>query len=199
MEIRKAEFISSHADVSKCPPATKPEFAFIGRSNVGKSSLINMLAGRSHLAKTSGTPGKTQTINHYLINDQWYLVDLPGYGFASVSRDKRSSFGKMIERYVLTRENLYCLFVLIDCRHAPQSIDLDFIHWSGSHEVPLALIFTKTDKLGRSELENKINVYSAELLKTWEELPPFFRASAPKKKGRAEVLTFIESALKVHP
>lgn len=197
MDIRKAEFVSSHADVKKCPAPDKPEFAFIGRSNVGKSALINMLSGRKHLAKTSGTPGKTQTINHFVINDQWYLVDLPGYGFASVSRDKRAGFGKMIEQYVITRENLHCLFILIDSRHPPQKIDMDFIQWSGSHGVPIALVFTKSDKLSKNELQKNINVYQAGLLTTWEEIPPLFVTSATKRTGRAEVLTFIESALEV--
>ena len=197
MDIIKAEFVSSHADVKKSPAPDRPEFAFIGRSNVGKSSLINLLTGRKSLAKTSVHPGKTQTINHFLINDEWFLVDLPGYGFAAVSRDKRAGFGKMIEQYVLTRENLHCLFILIDSRHAPQKIDLDFIHWSGGHGVALGLIFTKSDKLRRHELDKNISTYKTELLKTWEALPPVFIASVPQKKGRAEVLTFIENALEV--
>lgn len=197
MDIVKAEFVSSHADVRKCPPPDKPEFAFIGRSNVGKSSLINLLTSRKSLAKISGTPGKTQTINHFLINDEWFLVDLPGYGFAAVSRGKRAGFGKMIEQYILTRENLYCLFILIDSRHSPQKIDLEFIHWSGGHGVPLALIFTKTDKLSKNELQKNISLYKNELLKTWEALPPTFITSVPQKNGRTEVLTFIESALEV--
>src|SRR5690606_31610731 len=153
MEIEKAEFVSSHADVGKCPPPDHPEFAFIGRSNVGKSSLINMLSGRKKLAKTSGTPGKTQTINHFMINDAWYLVDLPGYGYASVGREKRAGFGKIIESYVLRRENLYCLFILLDSRHAPQKNDLAFIEWAGTHRIPIALVFTKADKLGAGALK----------------------------------------------
>jgi GTP-binding protein len=195
MEIKTAEFVSSFADVKKCPAPDKPEFAFIGRSNVGKSSLINMLTNRRKLAKTSVTPGKTQTINHFIINDQWYLVDLPGYGFASVSRDMRAGFGKMIEQYVMQRENLHCLFVLIDARHAPQKIDQDFIQWSGSGGVPLALVFTKADKLRKNELQKNISVYQSFLLETWETLPPFFVTSATEKKGRSELLTFIGNAM----
>jgi GTP-binding protein len=196
MEITRAEFISSHADVKKCPPPDLPEYAFIGRSNVGKSSLINMLANKKKLAKTSGTPGKTQTINHFKVNDSWYLVDLPGYGYANVSRDKRYAFGKMIEQYILNRENLYCLFILIDSRLEPQKIDLDFIQWSGSKEIPICILFTKSDKPTKNQLNKNIAVYKATLLKTWEELPPMIITSATEKKGRAELLTFIGNALK---
>jgi GTP-binding protein len=195
MEITRAEFVSSHADVKKCPPPEKPEFAFIGRSNVGKSSLINMLVNRRSLAKTSVKPGKTQTINHFIINDAWYLVDLPGYGYASVSRDKRYEFGKMIEQYILHRETLNCLFVLLDSRHEPQKLDLDFIHWAGSKEIPIALIFTKTDKLKKNQLQKNIAEYKKVLLTTWQELPPVFVTSANEKMGRAEVLTFIGNTL----
>ena len=155
MKILTAEFISSYADITKCPAPDKPEFAFIGRSNVGKSSLINMLTNSRKLAKTSVTPGKTQTINHFLINSSWYLVDLPGYGYASVSKSTRAGFGKMIENYVLHRENLTCLFVLIDSRLPPQAIDLDFIEWAGSKNIPLAILFTKIDKLKQNELQKK--------------------------------------------
>lgn len=197
MEIEKAEFVSSHADVKKCPPPERPEFAFIGRSNVGKSSLINMLAGRKKLAKTSSTPGKTQTINHFVINDAWYLVDLPGYGYASTSKDKRAQFGKMIQDYITQRENLYCLFILVDSRHQPQRIDLDFIHWVGRNGIPVALVFTKSDKLGTNELKKNTALYERTLLKTWAELPPVFITSSEKKKGREEVLNFIGSALEV--
>ena len=195
MEILKSEFVSSFADVRKCPPPDKPEFAFIGRSNVGKSSLINMLTKRKKLAKTSVKPGKTQTINHFMINDAWYLVDLPGYGFASVSKEKRHGFGKIIEQYILQRENLHCLFVLIDARHEPQKIDLDFIQWSGTKEIPLCLVFTKTDKLGKNDLKKKITTYQTTLLSFWEELPPVIVTSATEKKGRTELLTFIGKAL----
>lgn len=195
MEITFAEFVSSHADVKKCPPPDKPEFAFIGRSNVGKSSLINMLTNKKKLAKTSTKPGKTQTINHFIINHAWYLVDLPGYGYASVSRDKRFEFGKMIEQYILNRENLHCLFILIDSRLEPQKIDLDFITWSGSKEIPICLLFTKADKLTKNQLNKNFAGYQAALLKTWQELPPMLITSATEKKGKTEVLTFIGNAL----
>lgn len=194
MNITSAVFISSYADVAKCPVPDKPEFAFIGRSNVGKSSLINMLTNSRHLAKTSGKPGKTQTINHFLINDAWYLVDLPGYGYASVSKSTRAGFGKMIEQYVLKRENLACLFVLLDSRHQPQSIDLDFIQWAGTNNVPIALAFTKCDKLSRGELAKNMAQYKKTLLKMWEELPPVFLTSAENRQGKDEILTFIADA-----
>ena len=173
MKITSSEFITSSADVIKCPTSQNPEFAFIGRSNVGKSSLINMLVNSRKLAKTSVTPGKTQTINHFLINEAWYLVDLPGYGYASVSKSTREGFGKMIEDYVLKREKLFCLFILIDSRHEPQAKDLAFIEWAGSKEVPLALVFTKIDKLKPREVEKNIKAYKDKLLTQWEELPPF--------------------------
>jgi GTP-binding protein len=195
MEIIKADFVSSHADVRKCPPPDKPEFAFIGRSNVGKSSLINMLTNRRKLAKISSTPGKTQTINHFVINDSWYLVDLPGYGYANVSRDKRFEFGKMIEQYIRNRENLQCLFVLVDVRHEPQKIDTDFIQWAGENEIPFGLVFTKADKLTNNELNRNLARYKAALSVVWEELPPLFVTSAETKKGRDEVLTFIQQTL----
>ncbi|HYG02922.1 MAG TPA: ribosome biogenesis GTP-binding protein YihA/YsxC [Chryseosolibacter sp.] len=195
MEIKHAEFISSHDKVEKAPQPDKPEFAFIGRSNVGKSSLINMLTGRKNLAKTSGTPGKTQTINHFLINQTWYLVDLPGYGYAKISRDKREGFGKMIEQYILKRENLYCLFILLDMRLEPQKIDLEFIQWCGSKEIPLCLAFTKADKLTRNQLNKNIAVYQSTLKQTWSELPAMIITSATEKTGRDEVLLFIENAL----
>jgi GTP-binding protein len=195
MEITQAEFVSSHADVKKCPPPDKQEFAFIGRSNVGKSSLINMLANKRKLAKTSVKPGKTQTINHFIMNDSWYLVDLPGYGYASVSRDKRYEFGKMIEQYILNRENLHCLFILLDSRLEPQKIDLDFIQWAGSKEIPICLLFTKSDKLTKNQLNKNFKGYQAALLKSWDELPPMFITSATEKKGKAELLTFIGNAL----
>ena len=194
MNITSAVFISSFANVEKCPVPDKPEFAFIGRSNVGKSSLINMLVNSRHLAKTSGKPGKTQTINHFLINDAWYLVDLPGYGYASVSKSTRAGFGKMIEQYVLKRENLACLFVLLDSRLPPQSIDLDFIQWVGQRGVPVALAFTKCDKLSRGELAKNMDQYRKTLLKMWEELPPVFLTSADNRQGKEEILTFIASA-----
>jgi GTP-binding protein len=196
MNITSAVFISSFANVEKCPAPDKAEFAFIGRSNVGKSSLINMLTNSRHLAKTSGKPGKTQTINHFLINERWYLVDLPGYGYASVSKSTRAGFGKMIEQYVLKRENLACLFVLIDSRLPPQAIDTDFIEWAGSKGVPLALAFTKCDKLSKSELSKNISHYKKTLLKAWEELPPIFLTSAENRQGKEELLNFIDDAAK---
>jgi GTP-binding protein len=195
MEITSAEFISSYADVKKCPAPDKAEFAFIGRSNVGKSSLINMLTNSRHLAKTSANPGKTQTINHFLINKRWYLVDLPGYGYANVSKSIREGFGKIIEGYVLKRENLSCLFILIDARLEPQKIDLSFIEWVGSKEIPIGLIFTKADKLSKSELAKNIARYKKTLLAQWEELPPLLITSASTTMGKAEVLDFIEEAI----
>jgi GTP-binding protein len=195
MEITSAEFISSYSDVSKCPAPEKPEFAFIGRSNVGKSSLINMLTNSKHLAKTSSTPGKTQTINHFLINKSWYLVDLPGYGYAKVNKTTREGFGKMIEDYVSKRENVACLFVLIDARLEPQKNDLSFIEWAGSKGIPLALVFTKADKLTRNELAKNLSHYQKVLLSEWEELPPIITTSAEKKTGKDELLEFISEAI----
>lgn len=196
MEITEATFISSHSDIAKCPPPNKPEFAFIGRSNVGKSSLINALVKRKGLAKTSVKPGKTQTINHFLINNAWYLVDLPGYGYASVSKTLKEGFGRMIEEYVLKRETLYCLFILIDSRLEPQKIDLSFIQWAGEKGIPLCLIFTKTDKLSRGQLQKNFALYQRTLKQTWDELPPLILTSAINKSGREEVLAFIEDALR---
>ena len=195
MEIKQAEFVSSVADVSKCPKADKPEFAFIGRSNVGKSSLLNMLTNRKNLAKTSNKPGKTQTIKHFIINETWYLVDLPGYGYAKVSREKREGFGKIIENYVLKRENLHCLFILLDARLEPQKIDLEFIQWSGEKEIPLCLVFTKADKLTKNLLNRNVSVYKAALLKMWEDLPAIIITSSTAKTGKEELLSFIEKAL----
>lgn len=193
MIITSAEFISSYADVKKCPSPDKSEFAFIGRSNVGKSSLINMLTGKKGLAKTSGNPGKTQTINHFLINNSWYLVDLPGYGYASVSKTLREGFGKIIDGYVLQRENLTCLFILLDARLEPQKIDLSFIEWAGTNGVPIGLIFTKSDKLSVNELKKNVSNYKKQLLTMWEELPPVFVSSAEKRTGKEELLEFIET------
>jgi GTP-binding protein len=191
MKIVKAEFVSSFADVKKCPEPDRPEFAFIGRSNVGKSSLINMLTTRKSLAKTSNTPGKTQTINHFNINDQWYLVDLPGYGYASVNKTTRAGFGKIIDSYVMKRKNLDCLFILLDSRLEPQKIDLSFMEWAGSAGVPIALVFTKTDKLSANELRKSMKRYEDVLLQTWTELPPSFITSATTNKGKEEVLKFV--------
>jgi GTP-binding protein len=196
MKIKTAEFISSYADVAKCPPPDKPEFAFIGRSNVGKSSLINMLTNSKKLAKTSVTPGKTQTINHFLINTSWYLVDLPGYGYASVSKSTRAGFGQMIENYVLKRESLSCLFILIDARLPPQANDLDFIQWVGGKNIPLALLFTKIDKLKLNELQKNLKEYEKKLLTQWEELPTIVLTSSVKKNGKEEILEIIEEAIK---
>jgi GTP-binding protein len=195
MVIKSAEFVISNTDYLKCPEANRPEFAFIGRSNVGKSSLINMLMQRKQLAKVSSTPGKTQTINHFLINEQWYLVDLPGYGYAKLSKEDRWNFGKMIESYLQNRENLFCTFILIDSRLQAQKIDLDFINWMGKMNLPLALVLTKTDKLKQSELGKSKNAIEVALLKTWEELPPIFITSAEKKSGRDRVLGFINEAI----
>ena len=168
-----------------------PEFAFIGRSNVGKSSLLNMITQRKSLAKTSSTPGKTQTINHFLINASWYLVDLPGYGYASVSKTQKAGWSQMIESYLLHRENLYCTFVLIDARLEPQKIDIEFINWLGSKNIPMALVLTKTDKISQAELAKSKKNIESRLLKDWEELPVMFITSSEKKRGREELLTFI--------
>jgi len=195
MEIRQAEFISSITQVAKAPEKKLPEFAFIGRSNVGKSSLINMLMARKGLAKVSNKPGKTQTINHFMVNQSWYLVDLPGYGFASVSKNIRHGFGKIIDNYVLKSENLFFLFVLVDIRHEPQKIDLSFLEWAGSNEVPLGIVFTKSDKLSSSSIVQHVKKYELELSKRWEEIPPVFITSSTSKKGRNELLAFIGDSL----
>jgi GTP-binding protein len=195
MEITQAEFVSSHADVKKAPPPDKPEFAFIGRSNVGKSSLINMLTNKKKLAKISATPGKTQTINHFIINEEWFLVDLPGYGYAKTSRDKRYAFGQMIEQYILQRENLNCLFILIDSRLEPQKNDLAFIQWCGEKEIPIALVFTKSDKLTKNQLNQNFAHYKKTLLKMWDELPPVFITSSTERRGQDELLSFIDQTL----
>ena len=195
MKITEAEFISSYAEVSKCPAPDKPEFAFIGRSSVGKSALINMLTNTKKLAKTSVTPGKTQTINHFLINSSWYLVDLPGYGYASLSKSTRAGFGKMIENYVLNRVNLTCLFILVDARLPPQAIDLDFIEWAGSKNIPLAILVTKIDKLRRNDLQKNIKHYQKTLLTRWEELPTMILTSSENKDGKDEVLSLIEELI----
>jgi GTP-binding protein len=196
MDILQAEFVISNTEVSKCPQTNKPEFAFIGRSNVGKSSLINMLTNRKDLAKTSSTPGKTQTINHFIINKAWYLVDLPGYGYAQVSKTNRESWGSMIDEYFKLRDNLYCTFILIDSRLEPQASDVNFINRLGQMGIPLALVFTKVDKMKQNELAKTRNHFEKELLKTWAELPPIFVTSAERKTGRNPMLNFIETALK---
>lgn len=196
MKIESAEFVMSSTDWRKCPLSQNPEFAFIGRSNVGKSSLINLLVERKNLAKTSSTPGKTQTINHFIVNGEWNLVDLPGYGYAAASRSSRYAWGKMIEQYLINRENLYCTFVLLDARLTPQKIDFEFITWIGEQQLPMAIILTKSDKLKQQDLTRSRKTIEAKLLEQWEELPPLFVTSAEKKTGRKEVLEFISTALK---
>ncbi|HYG15516.1 MAG TPA: ribosome biogenesis GTP-binding protein YihA/YsxC [Bacteroidia bacterium] len=190
MEIESVRFTGSYTLMDKLPKDGKPEVAFIGRSNVGKSSLINMLTGRK-IAKTSSTPGKTQTINHFLIDDAWYLVDLPGYGYAKVSKDQRAKWETMINTYLLKREELYCVFVLIDSRVPPQKSDLDFITMLGENGLPVGLIFTKTDKLKSTELQNNTKTFFDEMIKNWEELPPYFITSAEKKTGKEDVLAYL--------
>lgn len=191
--IKKAEFVMSNTDVTKCPSPDKPEYAFIGRSNVGKSSLINMLTGQKSLAKVSSTPGKTQVINHFIIDESWYLVDLPGYGYARRSASLKAGFEQMISGYITRRENLYCLFVLIDIRHSPQKIDVEFINWLGEKQVPFAIVFTKADKLGKNALKDKVDAYSAELLNHWEQLPSLFVSSSVDGSGRDEIISFIRN------
>lgn len=187
------KYIISNADVKKCPITDVPEYAFIGRSNVGKSSLINMLGRNKNLAKTSQKPGKTLLINHFSVNNgEWYLVDLPGYGYASRGKDQRDQFGKIIREYILNREQLTCLFVLIDIRHEPQKIDIEFLRWLGENCVPFAIVFTKADKIGINAGEKKVEEYKKYLLNDWEELPPIFITSSEKSKGRDELLDFID-------
>ena len=194
--IHSASFVISSPDVMQCPKTTIPEYAFIGRSNVGKSSLINMLTHNPKLAKTSQKPGKTLLINHFLINagtDQhWHLVDLPGYGFAQAGKKQRAKLKMMIERYCLLREALVSLFVLVDCRHEPQQIDIEFMEWLGENEIPFAIVFTKADKLSKSKLTINVDTYKQKLLETWAELPPIFVTSAEKGLGEAEVIAYIE-------
>lgn len=193
MIIKSATFVISNTDVNKCPQSSIPEYAFIGRSNVGKSSLINMLTAHKSLAMTSQKPGKTQLINHFLINESWHLVDLPGYGYARVGKDNRERLGQIIESYILRREQMTCLFILLDCRHEPQRIDLEFIEWAGEHGVPFALVFTKADKLSKGKLASNIETYKNRLLESWEELPPLFITSSDTRQGREELLDYIES------
>ena len=192
MKIKSADFVISNTDIDKCPKELIPEYAFIGRSNVGKSSLINMLTGRKSLAKTSGKPGKTQLINHFKINDNWFLVDLPGYGYAKVSKKDRSIFAKFIYEYLEKRQNLICTFVLVDSRHEPQKIDMLFMEWLGKNQIPFVIVFTKMDKLSSSQLNKNMTKYKSEMLKTWEEIPQTFRSSAESGLGKAEILKFIE-------
>ena len=192
MQIKSAEFIKSSKRWQDCPEPTLPEYAFIGRSNVGKSSLINAMLNRKDLAKTSQTPGKTQLINHFLINETWYLTDLPGYGYARVSKVQRKDFEKLITNYILERKNLVNLFVLIDIRHTPQKIDLEFMEWCGENGVPFSIAFTKEDKVKPNIAIKNRQEYQQKLLETWEECPKMYTTSAEKKTGRDEILTFIE-------
>ncbi len=192
MEIKSATFVMSNTDVRKCPPGNRPEYAFIGRSNVGKSSLINMLTRQKGLALTSQKPGKTVLINHFFINNDWYLVDLPGYGYAQRGKEGRENIRRIIEGYILGREQLTNLFVLIDCRHEPQKIDLAFIEWLGENGIPFSLVFTKTDKISKGRLQENVRIYKEKLLETWEELPPFFYTSSEKQEGRGDLLDYIE-------
>ncbi len=192
MKIKSAEFLISNTDYKSCPQDGKPEYAFIGRSNVGKSSLINMLTNRKGLALTSSTPGKTMLINHFLINDEWYLVDLPGYGYARRGKEGRETLRVIIEDYVLERIEMTALFVLVDSRHTPQAIDLEFMEWLGENAIPFSIVFTKGDKQSASKLALNVSKYKEEMLKSWEELPPMFVTSAETGRGREEVLEYIE-------
>ena len=192
MVIKTAEFVISNTDFRKCPDTGLPEYAFIGRSNVGKSSLINMLTGRSSLAKTSQTPGKTMLINHFIINKSWYIVDLPGYGYAQRGKKAQEQLREIIESYILGRAEMTNLFLLIDSRHAPQKIDLEFMEWLGENEVPFSIVFTKLDKLGVNAGKLKIEEYKKVLLERWEELPPIFATSSEDGRGRDEILDYIE-------
>ena len=193
MEIKKAIFISSNIDVEKCPQTDKPEYAFIGRSNVGKSSLINMLAGHKNLALTSSSPGKTTLINHFLVNDKWYLVDLPGYGYAKRNKTQQGKFQKIINDYILKREQMLNLFLLIDSRLEPQPIDIKFMEFLGENNVPFAIVFTKADKLGSEKTRNNIKSYLETIKEQWEEIPPYFITSSEKKIGKEEILKYISS------
>ena len=193
MKIKTADFVISNTDVSKCPKEQLPEYAFIGRSNVGKSSLINMITGKSKLAKTSGKPGKTQLINHFKVNENWFLVDLPGYGYAKVSKSKKQTFQGFIKDYLLLRQQLICTFVLIDSRLEPQKIDLEFMEFLGENSIPFYIIFTKADKLKLSELNRNIQVYGKVMTKSsWESMPPHFVTSATNATGKEDVLNFID-------
>lgn len=197
MIVNNARFVISNTEVDKCPADLRHEFAFIGRSNVGKSSLINMLTGQKGLAMTSSTPGKTLLINHFLVNDEWYLVDLPGYGFARRSKDGRKEITRIIKSYILNRVQMTCLFLLIDGRHKPQKNDLEFMEWLGENGVPFCIVFTKLDKLSASAAKAATAAYCAELLERWEELPPIFRTSSVDRRGRNEILSYIEELCKL--
>jgi GTP-binding protein len=192
MKINQAEFITSSTKIDQCPSPDKPEYAFIGRSNVGKSSLINMLTSRRKLVKVSGSPGKTITINHFLINESWYLVDLPGYGFAKRSKSERAKWEKMIRSYILKRTNLMNIFLLVDARHIPQKLDINFMDWLGASRIPFVIVFTKEDKIKKMQLENNLLAYKKRLLQNWEELPCLFVASSKSGLGKEEILNFID-------
>jgi GTP-binding protein len=191
MQISKAKFLMSNTDAAKCPKRVHPEYAFIGRSNVGKSSLINMLTGRQKLAKISGKPGKTQLINHFIINDNWYLVDLPGYGYAKVAKTKRAEWQEFVLHYIKQRENLICLFVLIDSRIPPQKIDMDFLALLGEMGIPFVLLMTKTEKLSKNQLKKNIQNIKDAILSEWEEMPEYYLTSAVSEAGKEEILRFI--------
>lgn len=194
MKIKSAEFVISNTDVAKCPKDLIPEYAFIGRSNVGKSSLINLLVDNKNLAKTSGRPGKTQLINHFKINDEWFLVDLPGYGYAQVSKSKRKSFQKFITDYFFKRKQLVCTFLLVDIRHEPQKIDLDFMRFLGENEIPFCIVFTKSDKINTVKINKNLRIYEQKMLQSgWESIPKTFVTSASLKTGRDELLNYIET------
>lgn len=197
MIVNNARFIISNTDVAKCPEGAKHEYAFIGRSNVGKSTLINMLTGRKGLAMTSATPGKTMLINHFLINDSWYIVDLPGYGYARRGKESRNELRRIIDSYILRRVQMTNLFVLVDSRHEPQKIDLEFMEWLGENEVPFSIVFTKVDKLGPEAAKRNIAAYCEKLLEQWEALPPVFVTSGTSGRGREELLDYIEELNKL--
>jgi GTP-binding protein len=192
LKIHSAIFLTSNTDIKKCPDKNIPEYAFIGRSNVGKSSLINTLTGRKKLAKTSGTPGKTQHINHFIIDDSWYLVDLPGYGYARTSKKNREKFASFIKKYFLQRKQLACTFVLIDIRHNPQKIDLEFMKFLGENAIPFCMVFTKSDKIKPSQINQNIALYQRTMLENWEEMPTYFITSSVKGTGKEDILNFIE-------
>lgn len=193
MKIKSAEFVVSNSLVAKCPKDRMPEYAFIGRSNVGKSSLINMITNKKSLAKTSGRPGKTQLINHFIINKEWFLVDLPGYGYARVSKKSKKTFQKFITDYFEKREQMICAFVLVDCRHEPQKVDLEFMEWLGTNQVPFNIVFTKADKVKPEALKRNITRYQEILLETWEECPQHFVTSSSNYHGKDELLSYIEA------
>ncbi|MDE5941544.1 MAG: ribosome biogenesis GTP-binding protein YihA/YsxC [Muribaculaceae bacterium] len=197
MIVNTARFVISNTDVEKCPSEMRHEFAFIGRSNVGKSSLINMLTGQKSLAQTSSTPGKTLLINHFIVNNEWFLVDLPGYGYAQRSKEGRKQIMRIIKDYILNRRQMTCLFLLIDGRHKPQKIDLEFMEWLGENEVPFCIVFTKLDKLSASAAKGATAAYCAELLERWEELPPVFKSSSVDRRGKNEILSYIEELCKI--